>query len=106
MTAVIAMVALAAVCWLFRVTFVVLVPAERLPARVREALGHLAPAVLAAMVAVEADAASRGDGPAIAALVLGSVLVIGVVVHRTRSLVLAIALGAVATLLIDVVVLA
>ena len=57
MNALVAMVALAAICWVFRVLFIVFVPAERLPARFREALEHLAPAVLAALVAVTGDVA-------------------------------------------------
>jgi branched-subunit amino acid transport protein len=44
---------LAAACWLVRVMFIVFVPAERLPGRVTAALGHVAPAVLAAHVSLE-----------------------------------------------------
>jgi len=103
MTSALAMVVLAAVCWLLRVLLIVLVPAERLPARVRDGLGHLPPAVLAAMVAVETHAATRGGSPGTAALVLGAVLVIALAVRLTGSLALAVSLGLGAALLIDLV---
>ena len=48
-----AMLALAVLCWLFRITFVLLVPPDRLPTRVQEALTYLAPAVLGAIATVE-----------------------------------------------------
>ena len=53
MTALLAMLILGAVSWVFRIAFITLLPAERLPARVQTALDHLAPAVLASIVAVE-----------------------------------------------------
>ena len=49
---IIAVLCLAAACWLLRVTFV-LVPAEKLPAAVRRSLDQMAPAVLAALATVE-----------------------------------------------------
>ena len=94
---------LAGICWLFRILFIILVPAERLPQRARDALGHLAPAVLAALVAVEADSISRGSDAATVALVLGAVLLIGLAVRLTGSLALAIALGLGAALFMDLV---
>src|SRR4051795_10027846 len=53
MTELVVMLALGAVCWVFRIVFVLLVPASALPARVRRGLDHLAPAVLAGIAAVE-----------------------------------------------------
>ena len=49
----VAMLVLGAVCWLFRILFIVVIPAERLPEGVRDGLAHLAPSVMAALVAVE-----------------------------------------------------
>jgi branched-subunit amino acid transport protein len=106
MTALLAMVLLGAGSWLLRVMFILVVPAERIPPKVREALGHLPPAVLAALVAVEASAAASGDDPAIGAVVAASVLAIGLTARLTGSLLLAVLLGGAAALLIDLVLLA
>ena len=106
MTTVLAMLLLAAVCWVFRILFIVLVPADRLPAGARAALGHLAPAVLAALVAVEADATARGADLTTASLVIGSLLLAGLAIRLTGNLLLAIGIGVGAALLIDLVVLA
>jgi branched-subunit amino acid transport protein len=106
MTTVVAMLLLGLACWVLRVLLIVMVPAERLPGRIREALGHLAPAVLAALVAVEADAAARGADPVVGILVVGSLLGVGVTVRLTGSLLLGIGVGIAGALLIDLVVLA
>ena len=53
MTELVAVLGLAVACWFLRVTFVLLVPADQLPRRVRRSLDHMAPAVLAALAAVE-----------------------------------------------------
>lgn len=106
MIAVLAMVLLGAGCWLLRAIFIVVVPAERLHPKAREALGHLAPAVLAALVTVEASTAATGDDPAIVAVIAASVLVIGLTARLTGSLLLAVLVGAAAALLIDLVLLA
>jgi branched-subunit amino acid transport protein len=105
-TAVVAMVMLGAICWVFRGLFIVLVPAERLPVVVREALGYLAPAVLAALVAVETDSAMQGSGVLAGVLVVVAVATIAVAVRLTGSLLLAVAIGLAAALFIDLVVLA
>ncbi|HYO40991.1 MAG TPA: AzlD domain-containing protein [Nocardioidaceae bacterium] len=106
MTTVVAMVALAAACWFLRILLIVLVPADRLPARVRRALGHLAPAVLAALVAVEADATAAGSDAVTAAMVVGSLLLAGLAMRATGSLLLAIGVGIGAALAIDLLPLA
>jgi branched-subunit amino acid transport protein len=103
-TALATMTLLAVVCWVFRVLFIVVVPAERLPARARRALEHLAPAVLAALVAVETESTMSGGDVLTELLVLLSVLAIAVAVRLTGSLPLAITLGLGAALLIDLVV--
>jgi branched-subunit amino acid transport protein len=105
MSALEAVLALAAVCWAYRVMFIVIVPADRLPAQARRALGHLAPAVLAALIAVEVSHATVGSEPLVALLVLASVAAIALVVRVTRSMALAVSLGLVAALVIDLVVL-
>jgi branched-subunit amino acid transport protein len=105
MTALVAMLALAVACWVMRILLIVLVPAERLPERLRDALGHLAPAVLAALVAVETDDAAHGSDPLVAVLVVGSLAIAGLAVRLTRSLLLGIAIGAGAALAIDLLVL-
>ena len=105
MTGLTAMLLLAAVCWVFRIVFIVLVPAHRLPSVARRALGHLAPSVLAALVAVETQASARGGGLT-TLYVVGSVVVMALVVWRTHSLVWAIGIGTTAAVLLDLVILA
>ena len=106
MTTLVAMLILAAVCWVFRILLIALVPAERLPTTVRQALGHLPPAVLGALVAVDAAAASRASDPLTAVLVIGSLVLVGLAVRLTGSLVLGIGIGVVAALVIDLLILA
>jgi branched-subunit amino acid transport protein len=104
MNTLLVMAALAAVCWVFRIAFIVLVPAERLPAGVRRGLGHLAPAVLAALVAVELLElleTTKDSSPLAIWLVL-----VAVVVKLTRNMTVAVALALGAALAIDLVVLA
>lgn len=50
MTAALVLLAAAAATWLLRVLFIGIVPADRLPARMRQALPHVGPAVLAALI--------------------------------------------------------
>ena len=99
-----AMVVLAGACWVVRVFAIVILPAERLPRRVRDGLDLLPPAVLAALVAVETEYAMSGGG-LVALMVLAAVVGMGVVARVTGSLVLAIGLGLGAALFIDLVVL-
>lgn len=44
------LLAAAVATWLLRVLFITIVPADRLPARVRRALPHVGPAILAALI--------------------------------------------------------
>jgi branched-subunit amino acid transport protein len=103
MTALLAMVCLGLASWVLRSLFIVLVPAERLPAAVRSALAHLPPAVLAALVSVEVAGALGGLDLVRAAFVLTALVVAGVVVRLTRSMGLGVAIGLVAALLLDLV---
>ena len=98
-----AMVGLAFVSWLMRALFIVLVPAGRLPQSLRDALTHLAPAVLAALVAVEVVGAARGLHGIQLAMLLGSVMLAAIAVKLTDSLGLAIGIGLGAAVLLDVV---
>jgi branched-subunit amino acid transport protein len=104
MTAWMSMLALGAVCWVFRIAFVTLLPADRLPARFRASLEHLAPAVLAAIVAVELVGLVRSATPADALTLLAAGAVIGVVAGRTRNLSIACALGLGLVVVLDLVV--
>ena len=103
-SAMLAMVALAGACWVVRVFAIVILPAERLPRRVRDGLDLLPPAVLAALVAVETQSAMRGGGLA-AVLVLLAVAAMGVLARITGNLVATVGLGLAAALVIDLVVL-
>jgi branched-subunit amino acid transport protein len=101
MTALLAMLVLGVVSWVLRIAFVALLPADRLPARLRDGLEYLAPAVLAAIVAVELVARIRADEPLDATVLLAAGLVIGVVAHRTRNLSVACALGVAVVIAVD-----
>jgi branched-subunit amino acid transport protein len=101
MTALVAALLLALVCWVLRVLFVAVVPASRLPAGVREALDHLAPAVLASLVAVELVGVVRGSPVTTALLMLTGIVVAGLLARRTGSLALAVGVAAVVALVVD-----
>ena len=103
MTPLLAMACLAGASWMLRALFIIVVPAERLPQVVRDALTHLAPAVLAALVTVEVVGASAGLEPIRLVLLVGSVLLAAVAVRLTGSMGLAVAIGLGAALLLDVV---
>jgi branched-subunit amino acid transport protein len=94
---------LAAACWFVRVTFIVFVPAERLPGRVTAALEQVAPAVLAALVSVEMVGVVQDSAPAAGLASLGCVAAIAAVAHRRPSLTVSAGLGVAAVLLIDLV---
>ena len=94
---------LAAASWLARLTFVVLIPAQRLPTPFTAALSHVTPAVLAALVSVETVGVMRGESAAAAAAVLGCIAVIAAVARRRPSVLYSVALGIAAVVLLDVV---
>jgi branched-subunit amino acid transport protein len=95
---------LAAGSWLLRLTFVVLIPPERLPARVTAALAHTAPAVLAALVSVATVQVVHADGPELRPVSVACLVSIAVVAFRRPNVALSAALGLGAALLIDLVV--
>ncbi|GAA1847650.1 hypothetical protein GCM10009836_29100 [Pseudonocardia ailaonensis] len=65
--------------YLLRVVLLAVVPAERLPARVREALPHVGPAVLAALTV-----GAVAHAPSVAAVL--ALLAAGLVARRFRNL--------------------
>jgi branched-subunit amino acid transport protein len=89
----IAMLLLGAVSWVLRIAFITLLPAERLPARMKSGLEYLAPAVLASIVAVELVALVRDAQPADAGVLLAAGAAIGLVAYRTRNVSIACVLG-------------
>ena len=89
MTAVIALGGAVAVTWFLRVLVVTVLPASRLPERVRRTLPDVGPVVFAALVA----AALLGGVGAPEPSVVAGVAVTGVVVWRTNRIGLATAAG-------------
>jgi branched-subunit amino acid transport protein len=96
-----AVVALGLLCWVLRATFVLLVPADRLPAVVAQALNHLAPAALASIIAVELTSAVEVSDLAAALQSLGVVAVAATVAMLTRSLTWTVLAGIAAVLVVD-----
>lgn len=96
-----AVLALGLLCWVLRTTFVLLVPADRLPAVVAHALQHLAPAALASIIAVEFTSAIDVSDPASSVQALGVVVAAATVAILTRSMTLAVLAGLVAVLVVD-----
>lgn len=104
MTELMIMLGLGAVCWLFRTVFVLAVPAERMPAVARRALEYLAPAVLAAIAAVELTSVVSTRDLYGSALALLAMALVALIAHRFRNLSITVAAALVAILLIDLVV--
>ena len=88
-------------CWLLRLTFIVFVPRERLPARFTNTLGQAAPAVLAALISAGVVQAIRGDRQDVQVVAVGCLVGIAAVAAARRSLALSAGLGLAAALLID-----
>jgi branched-subunit amino acid transport protein len=101
MTALLSMLVLGAISWLFRIAFITLLPANRLPPHLQTALDHLAPAVLASIVAVELVDLIRGAPPVDAVALVAAGAVIAMVAYRTHNLSIACALGIAAVLALD-----
>jgi branched-subunit amino acid transport protein len=102
MTALAAAIAIGLLSWLFRVFFVVVVPARRLPVSVSQSLSLLAPATLASLVAVGLMAAVRGAPGASALLPVGVLVVAAWLAYRFRSLLLTVVATLVLVLAFDV----
>jgi branched-subunit amino acid transport protein len=82
------------VTWLLRVGFITLVPAERLPERVRSGLADVGPAVVAALL-VTYLAHGQGARGLVLSDVLATLVAAGVA-WRTRSLATTVVVGVVA----------
>jgi branched-subunit amino acid transport protein len=94
MTAVLMLTAGVMLTWTLRIVFITVVPAGGLPARVRRALDDVAPAVMAAIVAVHLAGSQPGIG--IPPVEGGAALLGGAVAWRTRNLGLSVLAGVVA----------
>jgi len=104
MSAWMSMLMLAAACWVFRITFINLVPADRLPGTVTDALGFLAPAVIAGIVGTEmVDLVSRDTQSGSGLLIVGA-SALAVIAYRTRSLAITTIGGLVVVGLLDLVI--
>lgn len=101
MSEIVVMAALGAISWLLRVSCVVLIPADRLPDHFVRALGHLAPAVLASICAVELTAvADSGNGGSLVAT-LGIAALVAEVARRSQSLNATATAGLIGVLVVD-----
>lgn len=101
MSELIALAAVAAAWWVFRITFVLLIPAERLPARVKEGLTYLAPAVLAGIAAVEMTSVLSPADVTGSALAIAAMGLVALVAYRFRNLSITVAVGLIAILALD-----
>lgn len=89
MTVLLALLTLAVISWLFRVSFTALVSGDRLPPGVRARMDAVSPAAFAALLATQVTGTSAADTPAIIAAVLAA----AVTAWRTGSHVAAIAVA-------------
>ncbi|MET9315864.1 AzlD domain-containing protein [Kribbella sp. NPDC003505] len=101
MTALLALLALGAISWVLRIIFITLVPADRLPARLRDGLEYLAPAVLSSIIAVELMRLVHDAESLDLTILLAGAATIGWVAHRTRNISLACGLGVAVVLILD-----
>ncbi|HET6877672.1 MAG TPA: AzlD domain-containing protein [Jatrophihabitans sp.] len=91
----------AGVSWLLRLTFVVLISGDRLPARITAALDHTAPAVLAALISVGTVTSIQHDSGAVRLAVLACLLGVAAVARRRPSVALSVGIALAAVLTID-----
>jgi len=104
MTALTTFLLLALGCWALKVLLVAVIPGERLPESVRQALRHLPPAVLAAILVAGVVGTVHGDNLPAMGFAVASVVLIGVVYRWTGRLLLAIGLACASVGVIDLVV--
>lgn len=86
MTVLFALLALAAISWLYRVSFTALIAGDRLPTGLRARMDAVSPAAFAALVATQVTGTPAAEAPAIVAAVLAA----AVTAWRTGSHVAAI----------------
>lgn len=101
MTEVVALALVAITCWVFRIVFVVMVPADRLPRRIRRSLTYLAPAVLAGAAVAALTTTVTPTDPRGSVLALAAMIMVGLVAWRWRNLNLTVVVGLVAVLVTD-----
>ena len=100
----IAMIMLGLASWVLRVTFVLFLPADRLPAALQRGLQYLPPAVLAGIAAVElTSVVTGGDAAGLGASLLAMALV-ALIAYLTRNLTAVVVVGLLMILLIDLVI--
>jgi branched-subunit amino acid transport protein len=99
MTALLALTGAVLVTWVLRVLVITVLPASRLPDRVRQTLPDVGPAVLAALVAAALFAAPGGPDP----VWLVGVAVTGVLAWRTHRIGLSTVAGLAAVALLELV---
>jgi branched-subunit amino acid transport protein len=102
MTELLAVLGLAVACWFLRVTFVLLVPADKLPRRVRRSLDHMAPAVLAALASVEVSQTMTSADLRSVLTTLVLLGLVGLVAFLWRNLTLTVVAAIVGIAVIDV----
>ena len=96
--------ALALACWLFRITFVLLIPADRLPAQVQRGLTYLAPAVLAGIAAVELTSVITPADVTGSVLAVAAMALVALIAYRFRNLSITVAVGLIAILALDLLI--
>jgi branched-subunit amino acid transport protein len=94
--------ALGVACYALRLCFVLFVPASRLPGPIQRALGHVAPAMLAALVAVSIVKGASGVTLAATAGSVVALTAVAVIAWRTHSLTLTVGIAVLAVVLLDV----
>lgn len=95
----------AAATGVLRLTFIALLPVDRLPGRVTAALSCTPPAVLAALVASGTFQDVAADSAGVRLVAVGCLVAIAVVAARRPSAALSSTLGLASALLIDLVLL-
>ena len=94
---------LGAISWVLRIAFVLLVPADRLPAAVRRGLDYLAPAVIAAIAAVGFVNVTSGGDTTQAWTSLAAIGMVAVLAYVTRNLTVVVVVALAAILVLDLV---
>lgn len=98
------LILVAAASWLLRIALIVIVPASRFPAKVRGALDHLVPAVLASIIAVHLTDALRTPSDVAPPITAAAAGVIAVVAWRTRNVLLTMGVALAFVAMLDLVV--
>jgi branched-subunit amino acid transport protein len=100
----IAMILLGLASWVLRVTFVLFLPPDRLPAVLQRGLQYLPPAVLAGIAAVELTSVVTGGNAAGLAASLLAMALVALIAYLTRNLTAVVVVGLLTILLIDLVI--